>query len=392
MNFDAEMDALKQTNQYRSLKVLEPSEGPWISWEGRRLLNLGSNDYLGMSQHPEVKKAFIQGIETWGTGAGASRLVSGTKSAHRDLEKALAVFSHKESSLLFPSGYMANLGLISALAGKDDWVILDKIDHASIVDGARLSEAVLRVFPHLDYEALERLLQKAPSDKKKIIVTDTLFSMDGDAADMKRLAELKEKYGALLIADEAHGVGIFGKNGGGWALEQGVMDAVDFKVGTLSKAFGLQGGYVAASRSAVEFLTNRCRPFIYTTGILPALCVAALKVLELFRGMQKEREALRALAGWLREQLRAAGLETLDSVSQIIPVVVGDNAKVLELEKQLREMHFFVPAIRHPTVKKGSERLRLSLTLGMDQKMLEPLLAVLSHFRITRQARLEISR
>ncbi len=375
MDFSAEINELKKSNQWRSLKVLELSEGSWISWERIKFLNLGSNDYLGMSQHPEVKKAFVQGIETWGTGAGASRLVSGTKSAHRDLEQALAEFSGKESSLVFPSGYMANMGLIAALAGKNDWVILDKIDHASLVDGARLSGAVLRVFPHLDYDALERLLQKAPPKNKKIVVTDTIFSMDGDAADMKRLVALKEKYGFILIADEAHAVGVFGQNGGGWALEQGAMDSVDFKVGTLSKAFGLQGGYIAASQSAVEFLINRCRPFIYTTGILPGLCVAALKVLELFRGMQKEREDLRSLASWARESLR--GINTLNSVSQIIPIIVGDNTKVLEIEKYLREKHFFVPAIRSPTVKKGSERLRLSLTTEMNQEILAPLIAFL---------------
>jgi 8-amino-7-oxononanoate synthase len=370
MNFDAEIEELKKTHQCRALKICEFSEGPWISWKGKKLLNLGSNDYLGMSQHPEVIKAFVRGIEMWGTGSGASRLVSGTKSAHHDLEVALAAFSAQEASLVFPSGYMANLGLISALAKKNDWVILDKLDHASLVDGAKLSGAVLRVFPHLDYDALERLLQKAPSGNKKIIVTDTIFSMDGDAADLKRLGSLKEKYGAILIADEAHAVGVFGQNGGGLALEQGVMGSVDFKMGTLSKAFGLQGGYIAASHSAIAFLVNRCRPFLYTTGILPGICVAALKVIELFRGMQKEREHLKSLASWVRESLRERGINTLNSLSQIIPIIVGDNVKVLELEKRLYENGFFVPAIRSPTVKKGSERLRLSLTVGMTRENL----------------------
>jgi len=375
INFNNELTALKEQNQYRTFKVLNGPNTATIHLGNGPLINFGSNNYLGMSTHPLVLKAFQKGIKKWGAGAGASRLVSGTSTIHRTLEAALAVFSKKDDALLFPTGYMANLGLITALADKDDLVCLDKLNHASIIDGARLSGAKIRVFPHRNMEYLEQILKSAPKDQKKIIITDSIFSMDGDATPLAQLVQLKKEYQATLILDEAHAIGVFGENGGGLAIAQGLIKDVDFKVGTLSKGFGLQGGYVASSKDAIDYLKNKCRPFIYTTGLLPSVCEAALEVLKLFSKMEKTRKSLQKKSSWLRIQLQALQLPTLNSVSQIIPIVIGDTAKVLHLEKQLLKEGFFVPAIRYPTVKKNTERLRISLMKHHTYEHLKQLLA-----------------
>jgi 8-amino-7-oxononanoate synthase len=373
MDFAGEIERLKSEFLYRERRVAESLDDGRVRLKGRSLVNLGSNNYLGLSEDPRVREAFIEGIRRWGCGAGASRLVTGTLAVHRDLEQALARFSRKEAALVFPAGYMANLGLISTLASSGDWVILDKTDHASIIDGARLSGARIRVFPHRDLDALERLLRKCPAGIRRFVVTDTVFSMDGDLADLRGIAELKHRYGFTLIVDEAHAVGIFGDTGSGLAEEQGVCSRIDFKVGTLSKAIGLQGGYVAASRDAVDYLRNRCRSFVYTTGIAPGICSAALSALESIRADPGAGFRLRERAHRFRAALGEYGWSTRDSNSQIVPVDVNDPRRGLEIEKGLRRAGFLVPFIRYPTVKKGTERLRISLTARIEPERLDAL-------------------
>ena len=377
MNFKQELLKAEKLNQYRSLSTLVSQNSSNITVQGKELINLGSNNYLNMIQSKRVLRAFVKNAKLWGVGSGASRLVTGTLSIHQQLEKELALFSKKEDSLVFPSGYMANLGLISTITSKDDLIILDKIDHASIIDGSRLSQASVRVFPHKNLKYLEDILQKSGKYSKKIIVVDSIFSMDGDASDLKELVRLKKKYKAWLVVDEAHAVGVFGENGCGLADEKGVISEVDFKVGTLSKAFGLQGGYIASSYDAIDYLKNRCRSFIYTTSITPAICGAAIEVVNIFKNYQKQRTGLLEKARWLETELSKMNLKTCNTVSQIIPIVIGGEAETLDIQLKLQNKGFFVPAIRYPTVKKGTERLRISLTLDHSKKDLKRFLRVL---------------
>jgi 8-amino-7-oxononanoate synthase len=375
--FKDALEDLKAQNLFREFKILDSANASRVLLDGQELINFSSNNYCGMVEDPDIQSALIQGVKHWGTGAGASRLISGTSRIHDTLEQKLADFSGKESALVFPSGYMANLGLLSTLLDKEDLLILDKTDHASIIDGARLSGAKLRVFPHLNMSYLENILKNAPKNIRKCIVTDSIFSMDGDCANLQELVRLKEEYGAWLVVDEAHAVGIFGHHGSGLAEQEGLADQIDFKIGTLSKAIGLQGGYIAANNEKIAYLRNFCRPFIYTTGLLPAICEAALVVLEKFKDMAQSRKNLLDNSQILREGIQAAGFDTLNSMCHIIPILVGDNAKLLDLSEHLRKNGFLVPTIRYPTVKKGTERLRLSLTINHTRSMLDDFLQAL---------------
>lgn len=379
--FKDEIKNLKDTFQYRNLKCIESAVNQFLYFNGKKYINFGSNNYLSLSSNKKVKKAYIDGINKWGCGTGASRLVTGSFKVHFELEKALADFSKKESALLFPSGYMANIGLISAISDKNDIIILDKTNHASIIDGARLSGIDYRIFPHLNYNYLEDILKKSNA-KKKIIVTDSIFSMDGDMADLKTLADLKNKYNAILIVDEAHAVGVFGKNGEGLSEKLNVTNDIDFKIGTLSKSFGLQGGYIAASNEAIDFLKNKSRSFIYTTAISPGICTAALKALELIKNnFEQKRIKYRKKFLKFAKELNSLGFSTCNSVSQIIPVIIPGNENVLAIEKELSIKSLLVPAIRYPTVKKGTERLRISILEKHTTKELNLLLNVLSDIK-----------
>jgi len=382
MNFKEEILQAKKSNQYRDISVLTSSNASSIIIKGKKLMNFGSNNYLNIVQNKRVLKEFLKSAEIYGVGAGASRLVTGTLSIHARLEKELALFSKKEDVMIFPSGYMANLGLLSTIASKDDLIILDKIDHASIIDGARLSNASVRIFPHKNLKYLETILQNSSQYSKKIIVVDSIFSMDGDSSDLKALVQLKKKYNAWLIVDEAHAVGVFGENGCGFSDASGVIKEVDFKVGTLSKAFGLQGGYIASSYDAIDFLKNRCRSFIYTTSITPAVCGAAIEVIKIFKNYQKERDALLSKASWLNKEFLSMNLKTCGTVSQIIPVIIGGEIKTFNIQQQLQKQGFFVPAIRYPTIKKGTERLRISLNKDHSKKDLKRFLSVLKELMI----------
>ncbi len=340
----------------RTLRPLDSAGGTRVSRDGRELWNFAANDYLGLSRHPAVEAALVEGVQKFGAGSAASRLVCGTLPPHVALENALAEAKQSEAALTFSSGFATALGTIPAIVGKQDFVILDKLSHACLVDAARLSGATLRVFPHNDLEKLARLLTaiRAKSATARILVaTESVFSMDGDLCPLREIVELTESHAALLLLDEAHGFGVLGENGMGLAEKLGLQKRIAFQMGTLSKAAGLAGGYLAASRDWVDLLTNRARSFIYTTASPPALAHAALASLELIRSDEGRK---------LRATLQQNITRLADNASPIIPKILGSNEAALAASTALEAAGFLVPAIRFPTVPRGTARLRISLS------------------------------
>ncbi len=356
-----DLNALKQEHRYRQLREVESPMGRVILRDGKEVLNFCSNDYLGLANDPRLIVAAQQGLTRYGVGSGASRLVSGHMTAHATLEKNLAQLKSTEAALVFSTGYMANCGIISALVGRDDVVFSDRLNHASIIDGVILSRAKLERYPHVDMKALEDLLKGTPITKRKLIVTDSVFSMDGDCAPLHELVALAKRYKAMLMVDEAHGFGVLGKNGAGLVDELGFHADVDIQMGTLSKAAGCFGAYVAGSQSLIHYLINHARSFIYTTALPPAIAEAANCAIDIIRANQEQRTQLMANATYLRQQLNALGFNTLQSTTPIIPIVVGEAKRAVELSQRLLEKGIFVQAIRPPTVPEGSSRLRVTV-------------------------------
>lgn len=365
----------------RRLREVAARQGAHLTVNGRSLVCFASNNYLALADHPAVVAAVREAVAQWGWGAGASRLVCGHMGPHAQFEQRLAVFKGTEAALVCPTGYHANLAAIRALAGKGDVVFLDKLNHASIIDAARGSGAVVRVFPHRDYRKLERLLAGATDARRRVIVTDSLFSMDGDLADLPRLVELKRAYAALLCVDEAHATGVLGPHGRGAAELLGVEAEIDVTVGTLSKALGGIGGFVAGPRSFIDWVVNTAGPFIYTTALPPAACAAALAALDLVEREPARREKLLALARQLRGELTARGWDIGPSVSQIVPVIVGDAERAVSLSAKLEAEGILAPAIRPPTVPRGQARLRLSLCADHDSADVDRLLVAMGQER-----------
>lgn len=351
-----ELRKLRAEGLLRTLTPLDSSAGPRVTRNGRELWNFASNDYLGLARHSEIEAALIEGVQRFGAGAAASRLVCGTLQPHKLLEDALAAAKQTEAALTFSSGFATSLGVIPAVVGKADFVVLDKLSHACLVDAARLSGATLRIFPHNDMAKLERLLTsiRAKSPQARIIVaTESVFSMDGDLCPLAEIVGLVEKHDALLLLDEAHGFGVLGDSGMGLAEREGLQHRVTFQMGTLSKAAGLSGGYVAATREWIDLLTNRARSFIYSTAPPPALAHAALVSLELIRSEQGEK---------LRQRMRENIACIHDAPTPILPVILGSNEDALAAAAALADAGFLVPAIRFPTVPRGTARLRISLS------------------------------
>jgi 8-amino-7-oxononanoate synthase len=363
------LDDLRGQNLFRELRRVDSAQGPRIEIGGKTLLNFSSNDYLGLANHPALKEAAIRAIEKFGAGAGASRLVCGSLAPFHELEETLAAFKKTEAALTFSSGYATALGTICALAGKEDIIILDKLVHASIVDAAKLSGAKLRVFAHNDPNDLADKLRWASANKSAIghrpsailIITESIFSMDGDAAPLREIVELKNKFGAWLMVDEAHATGIFGQNGRGLADELGVSDQIEIQMGTLGKAFGASGGYICGSRTLIDFLVNRARSFIFSTAPIPASAAAATAGVQIVQSNEGEtrRKILRERINQLQS---AIGNQQSAIPSAIVPLILGDENKALSTATKLREQNIFVPAIRYPTVARGAARLRITLT------------------------------
>ena len=358
-----ELHELEQRSLRRSLRSLDSPQGPVVQLNGREVINFSSNDYLGFASSDVLKNAMMEGIARYGAGSGASRLVCGGLAPHRELEEALAAFKGAEAALTFSSGFAVALGVIPALMGKDDVIIMDKLCHASLVDAARLSGATIRVFPHNHLEKLERLLQ-SHEGRRTLVITESIFSMDGDAALLKEIVELKDQHGAWLMLDEAHAVGVLGPQGRGLAAALGLEQRIDLQMGTLSKALGLSGGYLAASRTVIDLLINKARSFIYSTAPSPAVAHAASAALQLC--MSAEGDSRRA-----QLQANLAALDRGVPPSAIVPIIIGDESAAMQLSAQLLEEGYLIPAIRYPTVARGTARLRVTLSAAHEASQVE---------------------
>jgi glycine C-acetyltransferase len=374
------LDQLRQQGMHRSLRLVEGAQGRQVTVDGREALMFCSNNYLGLADHPRLKKAAMGAAERYGTSSGASRLVSGTMELHRQLEEAIAAFKGTEAALVFNSGYAANTGIIPALCGRDDVIFSDRLNHASIVDGILLSRARFVRYPHNDLAALRRLLQDTPCRGERLIVSDGVFSMDGDLAPLKGLVELKREFGALFMVDDAHGTGVLGETGRGSAEMSGVMSDIDIHMGTLGKALGSIGAYAAARADIIDWLVNSSRSFIFSTSLPPAVLAASLAALELVdssEGLQLRRQ-LAANTSRFRQGLEALGLRPVEGETQIVPLLVGDAAECVEASRRLLEQGVFVQAIRPPTVPAGTSRLRFTLMATHTDEDVDRALAALS--------------
>jgi len=345
--------------------------GAHICIDGKEYINLSSNDYLNLANHEALKQKATEYTNSFGTGATSSRLICGTQKSHIELEEKLASFKNYPASLVFGSGYLANIGIIPALAGKGDLIIADKLAHACMIDGAQLSGAKLLRFRHNDLSHLEALLQKSSDYRQTFILTESVFSMDGDLAPVKEIGELAKKAGANFIVDEAHATGIFGPSGAGVTSMEGVQDLVHIAMGTLSKALGGYGGFVSCSTDLRSYFINMARSFVYSTGLPPSAMGSSLAAIEWLEANPGAGQTLLAKAERFRQKLNAAGLDTGDSASQIIPVIIGDNKRTLDIADKLKAHGILAVAIRPPTVPQGTARLRCSISLGHSDEELD---------------------
>ena len=384
--FAAELATLDDAGLLRRLRTLSGPPDPEVAVDGRRVLHLASNNYLGLASDPRLRAAAVAAVERWGCGTGASRLITGHTELHAEVERRIAAWKGAEAALLFPSGYQANVGTIATLVGRGDHVYSDALNHASIIDGCRLSRATIHAYPHGDVRALERELAATPPGGRRLIVTDSVFSMDGDRAPLPALVAMAEAYHSWLMVDEAHAAGVLGARGAGLAEADGVTDRITVHMGTLGKALGSAGAYVAGSRALVELVLNRARSFVYTTGIVPAAVAAAGAALDVVAAEPERRETLLAHAETLRHGFRALGLDARGD-TQIVPVVVGDNARALAFAAELLERGVLVHAIRPPTVPAGTARLRVAPMATHTPAQIERVLAAFADAAAATEAR-----
>jgi len=357
-----ELDSLKQQGLYRRLRVLEGEQKSDATFDGRHVVNLSSNNYLGLTTHPRLRERALDAIRTFGVGSGSVRTIAGTMDIHLELERRLAAFKRTEAVVVFQSGFAANAGTVSAILTKDDVVVSDELNHASIIDGCRLSRAEIKVFPHKDVGAARAILRGLPAGQRKLLITDGVFSMDGDLGALPGLCALAEEFGCIMMVDDAHASGVFGENGRGTIDHFGMHGRVDVQVGTLSKAIGALGGYVAGSRALIEFLYHRARPFLFSTSHPPAVaatCIAALDVLEQEPGLT---DRLWDNTRFFKSGLQALGFDTGASESPITPVIVGDGTRAMALSDRLFAEGVFAQGIAFPTVARDRARVRTIVT------------------------------
>ncbi len=382
--FETELDHLRSAGLYRTLRLIESVQGPEVTIDGRSVLLFCSNDYLGLANHPEVIQASIEATERFGTSSGASRLISGNMTLHEELERKVAQFKGTESAVVFSSGYMTNLGVIPSLVGEKDLIVADKLNHASLIDGCRLSGAMFRIYPHKNLKRLRELLGKRKQYRRAVIVTDSVFSMDGDIAPIPELLEIAQKYDTWLLIDEAHATGVLGKHGRG-SLEHFHLSPDEhlIQIGTFSKALGSFGGFIAGSKNLIAYLKNTARTFFYSTSLPPGVLAASIKAVEI---IDKEPERLKNLwknvarfkngmkevgaRGVYPERSRRA-VPLPDSETPIIPILTGENERTLKLAEELFKNGVFVPAVRPPTVAKGKCRLRFTVMATHTKKQIE---------------------
>jgi len=380
----AQLDDLRRRGTFFRLRVLEDEQAPVCTYDGRRVINLASNNYLGLCDHPKLREAAIAATEKYGVGSGAVRTIAGTMRIHIDLEEKIAAFKGVEACVVFQSGFTANAGTVSSILGKEDFIVSDELNHASIIDGARLSRAKIKVFRHKDVAHAEELLKEIQHEPgHKLLITDGVFSMDGDIGPVDKLCDLADKYGAIMMVDDAHASGVLGRNGRGSVDHFHCTDRVDVQVGTLSKAIGALGGYVCGSRDLIDYLYHRARPFLFSTSHPPsvaATCIAAFDILE----QEPERiERLWANANYFKQQLAAAGFDvggrtTPASETPITPIIIGDGRRTMEFSRALFDAGVMATGIAFPTVPEGKARIRTIMTSEHTREQLDQALETLT--------------
>ncbi len=376
--FEQRLRQFEQQHLLRRLRTIQSASDAAVTIDGRPIILMASNNYLGLATHPALKRAAIEAIERFGVGAGAARLVSGTLPPHEELETALAKFKGAEAAITFGSGYLANLGVIPALIGSGGLIFADRLCHASLLDGCRLSGATLRVYRHNDVAHLKSLLARRPSKQETVIVTDGVFSMDGDLAPLPDLIELADRYGARLFVDDAHGTGVMGAQGRGTLEHFGMESRVPFHMGTLGKALGTSGAYVAGSAAVIQYLVNTARTFLFATAPPPATAEATVAALQVLRQEPDRRARLWENRNYLHTGLTQLGFRLTASASPILPIIIGDAQKTVAMADRLLELGVYAPAIRPPTVPKETGRIRVTVTSEHTRAQLD---RVLTAFR-----------
>lgn len=366
-----ELRELNDKSLFRTLKTVEGTQSKNIRINNEEFLSFCSNNYLDLANHPSVTKAVIDAVKEYGWGAGASRLVSGSTTLHKTLEEEIAKFKGAEAAIVFPTGYMANVGTISSLVSKGDLIISDRLNHASIIDGCRLSQATFRIYPHSDMKRLEQILSKAKGYRRKMIVTDSVFSMDGDLAPINDIISLAKEYNAITMIDEAHATGIFGPNRRGALEHLGLEGKVDVVMGTLSKAVGSIGGFVCGDKNLINYLQNKAKPFIYTTAMPPAACAASIAGLKIIKEKPELSESLWDNINQTKKRLSERNINIGNTQSPIIPIIIGDTEDTNRLAKALFDNKILIPAIRPPTVPQGSSRLRVTMMASHTENDLD---------------------
>jgi glycine C-acetyltransferase len=358
----AELASLKAQGLYRQLRILEDEQKPRTTVDHRDVVNLSSNNYLGLTTHPRLRERALEATRRFGVGTGSVRTIAGTMAIHMELERRLAEFKQTEAVVVFQSGFAANAGTVSAILGKDDVVVSDELNHASIIDGCRLSRAAIKVFPHKDVDAARKALQSLPAGQRALLITDGVFSMDGDLGPLPELCTLAEEYGCIMMVDDAHASGVFGRNGRGTIDHFGVHGRVDVQVGTLSKAIGVLGGYVAGSRDLIDFLYHRARPFLFSTSHPPAVAAACIAAIDVLLEEPQIIDRLWDNTRFFKAGLAGLGFDIGSSESPITPVIVGDGALAMKLSDQLFAAGVFAQGIAAPTVPAGKARVRTIVT------------------------------
>jgi glycine C-acetyltransferase len=367
----SDLRALRDQGVYRSLRVLDGEQTASASFDGRPVVNLSSNNYLGLTTHPALRARALEALRTLGVGTGSVRPIAGTMRIHLELERQLAAFKQTEAAVVFQSGFAANAGTVAALLDRDSYIVSDELNHASIIDGARLSRATIKVFPHRDVAAARRIVESLPRDARRLIITDGVFSMDGDLGALPALCDLADEFGCIMMVDDAHASGVFGRQGRGTVDHFGLHGRVDVQVGTLSKAFGALGGYVAGSRALVEFLYHRARPFLFSTSHPPSVVAACLAALDVLQGEPQWIERLWANTRFFKAGLHARGFDTGASESPITPVILGDEALAMRFSDRLFDEGVFAQGIVFPTVPRSRARVRTIVTATHTREELQ---------------------
>jgi glycine C-acetyltransferase len=380
----AQLEALRLQGTYFKLRVLDDEQGPVCHYDGREVINLASNNYLGLCDHPKLREAAIAAVEKYGVGSGAVRTIAGTMRIHMELEEKIARFKGVEACVVFQSGFTANAGTVSSILGKEDFILSDELNHASIIDGARLSRAKIKVFRHKDVAHAEELLKEIENEPgRKLVITDGVFSMDGDIGPVAALCDLCDKYGAIMMVDDAHASGVLGRNGRGSVDHFGCTQRVDVQVGTLSKAIGALGGYVCGSRDLIDYLYHRARPFLFSTSHPPSVAASCIAAFDILENESERIERLWSNTRYFQEELRSAGFDiggktTPKSETPITPVIIGDGRKTMEYSRALFEQGLMATGIAFPTVPEGKARVRCIMTSEHSRAQIDKALEILA--------------